>query len=112
MAAATISEKKWTFSGSDSECREFQLSVMTSGQLESVAHGGPSGIAPTWVAFETVTGATTGDPVAYEHIAASDSTSNNTVAVRAVVAPGADIAGATVRVLCGFIARASGGLNP
>jgi hypothetical protein len=77
-------------------------SSLTSDASETLtirtALGAPNKTPVLDVAFEQTAAATSGDMVSFEHIVASDSTSGNTVAWKARVAPGADIAGAKVKV--------------
>jgi hypothetical protein len=111
MAAATIDESKVETSVPLCITR-VQLSALTSDQNEDVAHGGPSGAVPLLVIPVVTVGAATGDQVTAEWIKASDSTSNNTVRVKARVAAGGDIAGAKLSVFVVFANMASAGLNP
>ena len=111
MAAATVDEWKYELAVPYSITR-VQLSVLTSDQAEDVAHHGPSGCSPFLVLPVVTVGTTSGDPVTCEWVKASDSTSNNTVRVKARVGAGEDIAGAKLTVLCFFAQSASAGLNP
>jgi hypothetical protein len=112
MAAATVDYARTVVAGSDFLLQEIRLSSLTSDQAEDVAHGGPSGVAPLLVLSSVTTAATTGDQITVEHHKASDSTTNNTMRVKARVAAGGDISGAKVTLYALFIGRASGGLNP
>lgn len=111
MAAATVDEKK-VEAAVPFVITRIQLSSLTSDQNEDVAHQGPSGVAPLMVLPVVTVGATTGDQITAEWIKASDSTTNNTVRVKARVAAGGDISGAKLTVYCVFASHASAGLNP
>ncbi len=101
MAAATIDRYVQQAGGSFCEVYETRLSALTSDQLENVLHKGPASVAAGLVV-----------PVTVEWVKASDSTSNNTVGIRARVGAGGDIAGATISVFVFFFNRATAGLNP
>lgn len=111
MAAATVDEYKVELAVPYVITRT-QLSSLTSDQAEDVAHRGPSGCSPFLVLPVVTVAATSGDAVSCEWIKASDSTTNNTVRVKAKVGPGGDIAGAKITVLCFFAQQASAGLSP
>lgn len=112
MAAATVTQRKNLFNAEAFQVQEFLLSSLTSHQNEDVAHGGPSGVAPSFMQYEVQTAATTGHVVALEHIRASDDTSNNTIRLRAKVEDGGDITGAVLRVWVYFLPRAYNSLDP
>jgi hypothetical protein len=59
----------------------------------------------------TIVSATSGDLVVGEWIKASDSTSNNTCAMKFKTTAGGDIAGAKVRVTFLFLDQATGGIS-
>lgn len=77
-------------------------SVLTSDAAETLtvrtAFGAPNKTPVLDVAFEQTAGCTDGSQVTFEHVLASDSTTNNTVAWKARCAAGGDIAGAKVKV--------------
>jgi hypothetical protein len=79
------------------------LSSLVSDQTETITIntglGAPNKVAPFDVGFEYTAGCTDGSALhAPEHLVASDSTSGNTVAVRARVESGGDITGAKLKV--------------
>lgn len=110
MAAATTSEAK-VLLAVPYVISTVQLSVLTSDQNEDVSHQGPSGRSPFLVLPMVTAAATSGDQVTAEWVRASDSTSNDTVRVKARVASGGDISGAKLTVLCFFSDQASAGLS-
>lgn len=87
------------------------LSSLTSDLLENIAHGGPSGASVSRVSYEVIQKPTDGSDLSMEHKAASDSTTNNTVALRFYTSPGGSLSGAKVRVHLTFHAFASGGIT-
>jgi len=112
MAAATVDKARALAGGSMFELYEVQLSALTSDQLENVTHYGPSSVAATFVLPLVTTGATSGDQVTAEWVRDSDSTANNTVAIKARVSDLGDITGAKLSVFVFFFSRATAGLNP
>jgi hypothetical protein len=109
--AATVDSRVPLLTGTQFEVHKVVLSSLVSDQLENVAHGGPSGANASFVLPIVITSATSNDPVTVEWISGSDSTSNNTIAIKAKVAAGGDISGAKVALIIFFGDRASDGLN-
>ena len=110
--AATETKLKQLAGGSFCDLCATELSALESDVLVNVDHNGPSGAAASLVIPVVTTGATDGSQVTAEWIKGSDSTTNNTVAVRARVETGGDITGAVVTCYMFFTTRASAGLSP
>ena len=87
------------------------LSSLTSDLLENIAHGGPSGATASRVTCEVIQKPTDGSDLSVEHKSASDSTTNNTMALRFYTSPGGSLSGAKVRVFVTFHSFASGGIT-
>jgi hypothetical protein len=91
---------------------EVNLTTVLPGETLDVSHGGPSGVKPEFVLGTVTVEATSGDSIStVEHIRGSDNTTNNTARLRVKAPAGADLTGATVRVLFFFTAQASGGIG-
>jgi len=110
MAAATITNtvetEMWPF-----QVYSFDLSVMTSDQLENIAYGtaGPFHFKPQ-VSHEIITPPVGHDPVSVYHEEASDDvTTNKTVAIRVCCA---NIASCVIRVRFMWFASKGGGIRP
>jgi len=91
---------------------ELNLTTIEPSETVDAAHGGPAGVKPEFIQYSTTVEATSGDPVVdVEHIRASDNTTNDTSRIRVKAESGADLTGATVRVLFFFTAQRSGGIG-
>ena len=106
--ALTVDSTKPTRFGDITEV-ELQLSSITDASTTSVAHGGPSGVAPYKVSHVVTTAPTSRDPIGMSWEASS--TSANTVDVRFSVPQGGDITGAIVKMYVTFRESASGGIT-
>ena len=79
------------------------LSALVSGELLNLSHGGPSGVVPDEISFECTARPTSGVGVCLVRERASDSTSNNTAAVRLIASDGvSSLDDGTVRVFFKF----------
>jgi hypothetical protein len=105
MAATVDSSKVFVHGGLIEQ--HTVLSALTSDLTETIAiaytKGAPYKTAPLDVTFEQTAAATDGSPVTAEHLLASDSTSGNTIAIKARVGPGEDISGAKLKVKIRFL---------
>ena len=90
---------------------QLNLSSLTSDLVENIAHGGPSGCTVTRASFEVIQKPTDGSDLSMEHKVASDSTTNNTVALRFYTEPGGSLSGAKVKVFLTFHDFATGGIT-
>ena len=87
------------------------LSTIDPGASLNVSHGGPSGATVYKVSHEVTTLPTSKDVVHVAHVAASDSTTNNTARIVVDTTSGGDLTGAVVRVYFYFREAASGGIS-
>jgi hypothetical protein len=85
----------------------FDLSTLDSDILINVPHGGNTGTVVEQVWYEVTTRPTDGSPVFMSHPVSSDSTTNDTVALRFRTIPGGSLDGAVVRVHVKFLGCAS-----
>jgi hypothetical protein len=106
-AATTASElSQWPF------LVTFQdLTTIEPDQPMDLSHGGPTGASVTWVTHEVRVAPTSKDVIDVRHIAASDSTSNDTARIEVSTPDGGDLTGATVRVFYWFIPQGAGGIS-
>jgi hypothetical protein len=107
MAAATISNRceieMWPM-----HVYSFDMSAMTSDQLENVTFVGPSGFKADEVTYEIITPPVGHDPVSVYHEDASDSVTAKTVALRVSCT---NIASCVVRFHVKFYASKGGGIS-
>lgn len=108
MAAATVSNKRVVSGATQDVVMEFRVSSMTSDQLETISHSGPSGVKPSSVEVQTVIEPTAG-PISWAWIEASDDLTNDTMAMRFSVPAGGDITNGVVLVRVHFLSHKSGG---
>jgi hypothetical protein len=87
------------------------VGTLAADAIENLAHGGPSGAPARTVSMSILTRPISGDPVFMSHETASDSLTNNTVAVRFWTIPGGALTGAVVELDCLFGAVGSGGIT-
>ena len=111
MAATVDSASREIFADGHEVVTQMQLSVLTAGLTESIAHNGPSGARVSEARMEIITQPNDDSPVMFAHLSGTDSTTNNTVAVRFDTAAGGSLTGAVVRVLCKFRAMKAGGIG-
>jgi hypothetical protein len=108
MSAAVVDSSKVFVHGGMVE-QHTVLSALTSAQAEDIAikyqSGAPYKTAPLDVSFEWLVLPTTGIGQGF-HILASDSTSGNTVQVKAIVEVGGNIASAVLKVKIRWLAAA------
>lgn len=90
---------------------QFDLGTLVADALENIAHAGPSGCTVDEARCEVITRPTDGSPVFMEHKTASDSTTNDTVALRFYTVAGGSLDGAVVRVKCKFNAMSSNSIT-
>ena len=109
MAAATMTAPIVKKGATQDVVMQLDFSSMTDGQLETVSHGGPSGVRPYQITCETTLRSAAGDLVLMEHVRASDDTTNDTVTLRFTASGGGNLTDATARVLVYFDSHKSGG---
>lgn len=90
---------------------EQRRTTLTAALEEDIAHGGPDGVAPWSVECMVVVPATTGDGLNFEWHKDDSNTTNNTIRVRWMADPGADLTGMEVVLRCHFPAMKSGGIS-
>lgn len=80
-----------------------QYTTLTAGAIENLAHGGKAHAVVKSVKATPVVQATTGDPLSFSWIKASDSTANDTVCVVFDTIPGGDLTGMEVELEVQFL---------
>ena len=111
MPATVDSASRELFADGHETMTQMQLSVLVAGLTESIAHNGPAGARVTEARMEIITQPNDDSPVMFAHLSGTDSTTNNTVAIRFDTAAGGSLTGAVVRVICKFKAMKSGGIG-
>lgn len=109
--AATV-DQTFTMGGVPLPETRVDLSSLDAGEVENIAHGGPSGVPVRSVQMEVITRPTDGSDVRMEHLATSDSTTNDTVALKFYTSAGGSLTGAKVRLRFIFGSMKSGGITP
>ena len=91
---------------------QVQLSTLTAGGIENIAHYGPAGVAPRTVAMEVLTQPLDGSVIQMVHDKPNDSTTNDTARLLFNTGPGGSLNAAVVLITFTFGAMKSGGRNP
>jgi|SRR6185369_5087648 len=115
MAAATVS-KSFEWRAEPYFVHEVEVSSITSDQTENIANGSPTdksgvGIVPEKVECEVITPPTVLCTMSFYRVKASDSTTNNTSAVKFVAEAGGDLVGMVAKVKFFFKESKAGGIS-
>lgn len=86
-----------------------KLSTLVAGAWETISHGGPSGVEAQDVEMTVETPTAAGDTIQLVRDRSSDSTTNNTIAVKFICT--GSITGAVVTLKISFLQHGSGSLD-